>query len=194
MQTLLRQLNAMSGVVGSMAFAPEGRLLAQEFPPGFDASALAEAARLATEAVAGLGTATGPVRLLDLRYGAARIVVRPMAGANLLFLCTSGMNLQLLSISASVAAPRLEKLAAEQAAAPPAAPAAAAAHPSRLHAIVQRINELIERKKLDPFQVRGEISLKAGFALGFIDAETPDDPDKVAKLRAAASAVLREPL
>jgi hypothetical protein len=59
--------------------------------------------------------------------------------------------------------------------------------------VVQRINRSIELRRLDAFAIRGEIALRAGFGIGFIDADTPDDADKLARLKAAASAVLNEP-
>lgn len=194
MQDVLRQLNGVPGVLGSLVCGPGGELLAREFPPGWEEAALSDAARTLAESAAGLETVTGTMRMLDLRCAGARIVVRPIAGASVLFVCAPSMNLQPLAISASVAAPRLEVLvaarspggAARESVAPPAG--------GQLHATVQRINAVIERKKLDPFKTRGEIALKAGFALGFIDAETPDDREKLSKLKAVASAILREPV
>jgi len=197
MQTLLTQLNALPGVIGSLVCGTDGQLLAHAFPPAFDGSALAESARFAAESATGLATVTGSVRMLELRHANARIVVRPVAGANLLFLCTPAMNIQPLTMSVSVVAPKLEKLVAARAApGPEALPAGARGRTSasQLHAAVQRINAAIERRGLDPCKARGAIALKAGFALGFIDAETPDDPEKLAKLNAAATAVLGESL
>jgi len=196
MQMLLSQLNAVPGVIGSMVCGADGLLLAHAFPPVFDGSALAETARYAAESTAGLETVTGPVRMLELRHANARIVVRPVLGANLLFLCSPSMNIHPLAISVSVAASKVEKLVAARATPGSQAPARGAAPttpPGQLHAAVQRINAAIERRRLDPCKVRGAIALKAGFALGFIDAETPDDPEKLSKLQAAATAVLGEP-
>jgi predicted regulator of Ras-like GTPase activity (Roadblock/LC7/MglB family) len=195
MQTLLEELNAIPGVVGSLVCGAGGEVLAQAFPPLFDREALAGAAKVVAESTAGLDTVTGAVQLLDLRYASARLVVRPVTGGNLLFLCSPSMNLQPLAISVSVAVPKLEALVAERAGAAPVpdrAPATPAGAPGQLQAAVQRINEVIERKRIDPFTARGEIALKAGFGLGFIDADTPDDPEKLSRLKVAAQAVLGE--
>jgi predicted regulator of Ras-like GTPase activity (Roadblock/LC7/MglB family) len=193
MQTLLGQLNAVPGVVGTLVSGADGRLLAHAFPPAFDVATLADAARSASESSAGLATVTGTIRMLDLRCTNARILVRPVSGANLLFLCAPSMNLQPLAISASIVAAKIEKLVAGSSAAAPAPPVAGEGRSAgQLHAAVQRINAAIERRKLDPFKVRGEIAMKAGFGLGFIDADTPDDAAKLSKLKAAASAVLGE--
>jgi predicted regulator of Ras-like GTPase activity (Roadblock/LC7/MglB family) len=196
MQALLSHLNAVPGVVGSLVCGSDGQLLAHAFPPLFDEALLADVAKTVSESTAGLATVTGEVRLLDLRHANARILVRPAAGATLLFLCSPSMSVQPLEISASVAVPRLEKLLAQRSAgrAAPGTSAAPVAGKGRLLQLVQRINSAIERKKLDPFAVRGEIALKAGFGLGFIDADTPDEAEKLSKLKAAASAVLGETL
>lgn len=195
MQTLLGQLNAVPGVVGSLVSGADGQLLAHAFPPAFDLATLADAAKAASESSVGLATVTGAMRMLDLRCANARILVRPVVGANLLFLCAPSMNLQPLAISASVVAPKIEKLVAGSSAAAPGPTAAGARRPpAQLYAAVQRINAAIERRKLDPFKVRGEIAMRAGFGLGFIDADTPDDAEKLSKLKAAATAVLGEPV
>ena len=198
MQAVLANLNAVPGVVGTLLCGADGELIAHAMPPAFDPASLAETARAVAEGAAGLATITGPVRMVELRHAGARIVVRPLEGASLLFVCAPTAAVQPLAISASVAAPRLEKLLAERGGEPPAPPAPppsapAAAGGQRL-AAVQRIDAAIRKRRLDPFKVRGEIAIKAGFGLGFIDAETPDDPEKLRKLKAAAGAVLGEPI
>jgi predicted regulator of Ras-like GTPase activity (Roadblock/LC7/MglB family) len=207
MRTLLSHLNAVPGVVGSLVCDQEGQLLAHVFPPLFEPPILSSAAALLADCQAGLETVTGKIGLVDLRYAHARVVVRPLTRAHLLFLAAASLNLHLLSISTSVAAPKLEKLIAGRAGLPAAAsapePVAAAIAPEplaaasavaagRLWQAVQRIDAAIQRKRLDRFKVRGEIALRAGFGLGFIDADTPDDPEMLSKLQAAASAVLGE--
>ena len=192
MQSVLNQLNSVPGVVGTMVCDPEGRLLAQAFPALFDAPMLHEAAKALSDATAGLKTAAGSVGMVDLRYRDARVVLKPLAGANMLFLCNSSLNLQSLAISSSVAVPKLERLVASRAAAPQGS-GAGAARPSQLYETVQKINSAIARKKLEPSKTRGAIALKAGFALGCIDATTTDDPEKLSRLKAAASAVIGEP-
>jgi len=190
MQTMLTQLNAVPGVVGSLLCTSDGALLADAFPPVFDRAVLAEVSKTVADSATGLETVTGTVSLIDLRYATARIVVRPLAGAHLLFLCSPSTNVQTLAISVSVAVPRLEKLVAER------GHAGEAGRPpqGQLYATVQRIEAAIRRRKLDPFKVRGEIALKAGFGLGFIDEETPDDGEQLAKLKTAAAAVLGAPV
>ncbi len=213
MQTLLSQLNTVPGVIGSMVCDVRGRLVAHAFPSLFDSEMLTEAAQVLADSVAGLELVTGALRLIDLRFGEARVVVRPLSDAFLLFFCSSSLDLQPLAISTSVAVPKIERLlvASPEPASPsppganraqavlasPRATKGTARTPSgtsELFTIVQRIDAAIQRRSLDRFKVRGEIAIRAGFALGLIDEATPDDPDRTAKLRAAAREVLGEPV
>jgi predicted regulator of Ras-like GTPase activity (Roadblock/LC7/MglB family) len=190
MRAVLNQLNAVPGVMGSLICGADGKLLSQAFPPGVNPSTLLEAALVVAEGASGMETVTGPVHMMDFRYGDARLLARTVGGAHLLFLCSQAMNVQPLSISLAVAAPKLEKLLAARALAGPEGHQVSG---SQLYQIAQRIDAVIKRRKLDPFKTRGQIALQAGFALALIDAETPDDPEKVSRLKAAASAVLGEP-
>ncbi len=122
MQTVLNSLITVPGVVGGMVCDREGELLSKTFPPLFDETLLADAARVLVDGTAGLETVTGKVGMVDLRYGDARIVVRPMTGAHLVLLCAAQTNLQLLNISTSVAVPKLERLVAARPPPQPAAP------------------------------------------------------------------------
>lgn len=122
MQTVLNSLITVPGVVGGMVCDREGELLSKTFPPLFDEAILANAARVLVDGTAGLETVTGKVGMVDLRYGDARIVVKPMTGAHLVLLCAAQTNLQLLNISTSVAVPKLEKLVAARPPPQPAAP------------------------------------------------------------------------
>jgi predicted regulator of Ras-like GTPase activity (Roadblock/LC7/MglB family) len=185
METVLSQLNAVPGVIGSLVCDTEGRLLAQAFPPMVEQRRLQQAAALVAERTAALETSLGGVGMVDLRYVNARVIVQPMQGGRVLFLCAPTINLQFLALSASGALRRLEKVAAER-----ALPARRAAARNELHEAVQRVNALIEATPGDHFKLRGKIALKAGFALDLVDADSPDDPVKLEKLKAAASAVL----
>jgi predicted regulator of Ras-like GTPase activity (Roadblock/LC7/MglB family) len=112
MQTLLGQLNTVPGVVGSMLCDSEGRVLAQAFPPYFDEAILLQAAEVLADAPTGLESVTGKMLSIELRFAESRVVLKPLAGAHLVLLCTAQANPQLLNISTSVAVPKLEKLVA----------------------------------------------------------------------------------
>ena len=64
----------------------------------------------------------------------------------------------------------------------------------QLYETIQRIEQRIARRNLQPFKTKGLIALKAGFSLALIEATSPDDAGKLATLRKAASQVLGEPL
>lgn len=187
MQAMLSQLSSVPGVVGSLLCDGEGRLLAQAFPPTFDASALQHAATVLADRAAGLETALGSVGMLDVRCATGRIVVKAVESYRLLFLCAPTVNMQLLAMSATGVAHRLEK----RGPAPTPAPAPTV---GELYRTVLRVNAAIETSGKDRFKVRGQIALKAGFALDLIDADTPDDPERLQKLVAAAAAVLGHPV
>lgn len=112
MQALLGTLNSMPGVMGSMVCDAEGRVRAQAFPPPFEAAAVQEMATVLADGAVGLETVTGRIDLVDLRYGEARLVVKPMAGGLVVLLCGRSVNVSLLGISVSVATKKLEKLLA----------------------------------------------------------------------------------
>jgi hypothetical protein len=61
---------------------------------------------------------------------------------------------------------------------------------SQLHDLKLRIEEKIRADGLDETAMKGKIGLRAGKLLAFITASTPDDPDAIAKLKAAAKEVL----
>lgn len=55
-----------------------------------------------------------------------------------------------------------------------------------------KIEKIIEAKKLDPIKTKGQIGLKAGLMLAFVNAGTPDDSAKLEKLKLAVKEVLNE--
>ncbi len=63
-----------------------------------------------------------------------------------------------------------------------------------LYEMVRRIEGVIERKGLPLYKTRGLIGLRAGFVLGLVTPDTPDDPLKIAALKEAAQDVLGEPI
>jgi hypothetical protein len=54
-----------------------------------------------------------------------------------------------------------------------------------------RLEQVIREKRLDEAEVKGSLSLKSGVLLALVRPETPDDPAKLEKLRAAARLVLK---
>jgi len=193
MQGLLGSLVNVPGVIGTLLCGAEGELLAHAFPPTFEPARLQGAATALAGRSRALEAALGRVGTVDLRYAGGRVVVKAMQGARLLFFCAPSINLELLTMSVSGAMSDLERaIQGTRPAAPVATPPPQAG--GRLWEAVQRINALIERSGEDAFKLRGKIALKAGFSLDLVDPETPDDPARLQKLKAAASAVLGQPV
>ena len=61
-----------------------------------------------------------------------------------------------------------------------------------IYETVKRIEAAIERRRLPLYKTRGLIGLRAGFLLGMVTPDTPDDPLRIAALEAAAREVLDE--
>jgi predicted regulator of Ras-like GTPase activity (Roadblock/LC7/MglB family) len=103
----LEQLAAIPGVVGGLLFGPDGEVFASRFPAVFDPAGLAElASRLAADAWL-RASAAGEGRALELRYGDGTVMIRSVADAWLLVLCTTQANAQLVSMALTQAVRRL---------------------------------------------------------------------------------------
>jgi predicted regulator of Ras-like GTPase activity (Roadblock/LC7/MglB family) len=189
---VLKQLNSVPGVVGSLVCDAKGILVAHDFPPQFDAPRLRSAAQAITDRASGLEAAVGIVGTVDLRFATARVVIRPVADGKVLFLCTPAVNLQTLLLSTAGALRRLEELLGAGEPTAPSAPALPA--PSgALHRLVQEIDAAIVKAGADRFKLRGRIALMAGFALDLVEPDSPDEPATLQKLKNAASVVLGRP-
>ncbi|HEX7488926.1 MAG TPA: roadblock/LC7 domain-containing protein [Anaeromyxobacteraceae bacterium] len=189
MQDVLAQLNTVPGVLGSLVSDREGQLLAHAFPPTFDASQLQRAAAVLAERGPALDSALGQVGLSDFRYAGARVVVKGLGGGRLVFLCAPAVSLPFLGMSAAAVVPKLERLVRERPAAAGVTGATGATGGALLE-LVQRVDARLAQSGADRFKLRGQIAMKAGFALDLVDAGMPDEPERLAKLRAAVIAVL----
>jgi predicted regulator of Ras-like GTPase activity (Roadblock/LC7/MglB family) len=148
---VLGSLNAVPGVTGSAVCDLRGRVLAQAFPPSIDPAHVAQAAVLLADGAEGLELTKGTADHVDFRFGEARLVVKPAAGALLLVLCGKATNVQFLAIAISVAAAKLAGTGAE-AAAPAAPDPGPAVSASVAHAAKKRV--ALPAKGLDELQRR----------------------------------------
>lgn len=190
---VLKQLNSVPGVVGSLVCDAKGILVAHAFPPQFDAPRLRAAAQAITDRASGLEAAVGIVGTVDLRFATARVVIRPVADGKVLFLCTPAVNLQTLLLSTAGALRRLEELLGAGEPTPPSAPAVPRDPSGALYRLVQEIDAAIVKAGADRFKLRGRIALMAGFALDLVEPDSPDEPATLHKLKNAASVVLGRP-
>ena len=60
----------------------------------------------------------------------------------------------------------------------------------RLYEGVAEIDRVAQARGLDAVKVKGEVSMRAGFFLAIVFPHTPDDPEKIERLREAAREVL----
>jgi hypothetical protein len=65
---------------------------------------------------------------------------------------------------------------------------------SKTYDTVRHIEAVIARRGLPVFKTKGLIAIQVGFSLSLVDERTPDDPVKLAALKAAARQVLGEPV
>ncbi len=60
----------------------------------------------------------------------------------------------------------------------------------KMYDYAQRIEEHIQRNKMDVFKTRGAIAMRCGFIITLIKADDPDDPVKIEAIKSAAAEVL----
>jgi len=60
----------------------------------------------------------------------------------------------------------------------------------RLYDAVQEIDRVCYARGLDVVRVKGQISMECGFFLAIIFPSTPDDPEKLDRLRKVTSQIL----
>jgi predicted regulator of Ras-like GTPase activity (Roadblock/LC7/MglB family) len=107
MKDILQLINSVDGVIGSAVFNQKGNILAQVFPPLFDAASLKKSATLTLECTHGLQISE-TLDMLDLRYADGRLLVKTFPGAMLFLMCANSINLQVLSITLNLTVKRLE--------------------------------------------------------------------------------------
>jgi hypothetical protein len=61
---------------------------------------------------------------------------------------------------------------------------------SQLYEMRMRVEETIKAKSLDAMEVKGKLGLKTGVLVALISANTPDNPELIAKFRIAAKEIL----
>lgn len=62
----------------------------------------------------------------------------------------------------------------------------------KLYDAAKQIDALIEKRGMDPFKTKGQISMRTGFLLSFISPDDPDDEGRLEQLKEVAYEVLGE--
>lgn len=109
MEDVLKNIKAVPGVLGCMVCDDHGDLVSQLFPSLFDKEMLSAAIATVSQNLPGLKDFTGGVKMIDLRFGSGRIVVKPLEGGCLVILCEGTVSLQALIISMNIAVKQIEK-------------------------------------------------------------------------------------
>lgn len=110
MQSVLKDITAIPGIIGGLISDSNGALLAHSFPQLFDLSDMQAICGDVSNCLAGMQDATGSIKLLDLRYEHGRVIVRQMPKYFLLLLCDLQANLPLLLISINVSVNTLKPI------------------------------------------------------------------------------------
>jgi len=114
MRDMLHNINKVQGVIGSLIRSDDGSRELHVFPPVFEGTTLMKMTSAIANTIRQLDAA-GSLELLDMRYQEGRIIARKLKGGFLALLCSSDINISLLTISLNVAKPKLEILLAEAA-------------------------------------------------------------------------------
>lgn len=112
MRDTLQNINKVEGVIGSLVSTLDGEKTVHAFPPLFDGEHIR---KIATTIAGTIRQSADTLELLEMRYQEGKIVTRILRGGFLTILCTSDINMSLLTISLNVAKPKLEILLAESA-------------------------------------------------------------------------------
>jgi len=114
METILQDINAVIGVIGSFVCDAEGQVLARLMPDTFDRKLLAPPARTIAQTIAGLKLAQRrKVGDMDLLYDQGRLIIKSLDENYLCILCVQRINVPLLNLTADVAAKKLDKMIKE---------------------------------------------------------------------------------
>jgi predicted regulator of Ras-like GTPase activity (Roadblock/LC7/MglB family) len=111
MDSHLKEINAVFGVIGSMICLPDGNIAAKAMPDKFDAANLQAAARVASQTFQALDSSGQRVNDVDLSYEKGRLILKNLRGGGILaIVCRRTINLPLLNLTANAV---VKKLTAE---------------------------------------------------------------------------------
>jgi predicted regulator of Ras-like GTPase activity (Roadblock/LC7/MglB family) len=110
MENILKDINAVVGVMGSFVCDDDGQVLARLLPDILDEASLSPVGRTMAQTVTGLWLARRrKVNSVDLVYREGRLVVKNLRGGCLCILCVPTINFPLLNLTANVAARKVAK-------------------------------------------------------------------------------------
>ena len=127
MDNILKEINAVLGVVGSFVCLNDGSLVARALPEKYPDEQVGLAERIVSQTCNALETSGQRVTEADWLYDNGRLVLKNLRGGILVILCARSINRPLLNLTTNVAA---KKLATELKPAKISAPAAKSTAPA----------------------------------------------------------------
>ncbi|ACD94070.1 hypothetical protein [Trichlorobacter lovleyi] len=127
MQTILQQITAIDGVIGTSLYNEQGKILAAACPLILDEKHLSTAAGTVLDCLHALQIPQNLVAM-DLRFSEGRLMVRPLTGAYISVLCSKNVNMSMVTITLNLALRKLEQMLPKPGATPAAEPVAASGH------------------------------------------------------------------
>lgn len=124
MQTILQQITAIDGVIGTSLYNEQGKILAAACPLILDEKQLGTAAGTVLDCLHALQIPQTLVAM-DLRFAEGRLMVRPLTGAYISVLCSKNVNMSMVNITLNLALRKLEQMLPKAGTSPAAAPVAA---------------------------------------------------------------------
>lgn len=121
METALRSLRDIDGVLGSFLVDDNGQLLARDMPGIFDDHALRSASQRLSQMRAAFEADGAPFEGCTARFGGHLLVLRSAAKRTLCVLCPVGTNMTTLQMGLNLVSRRAHELP-ERASLPPPAP------------------------------------------------------------------------
>jgi hypothetical protein len=127
MESILQEVNAVLGVIGSFVCLPDGKIAAQAVPEKYAVEDLNLAARVTSQTFQALALSGQHVSEAALLFSAGRLILKNFRGGTLVILCARNINVPLLNLTANLA---VKKLVAETRSAKPAVPTSADVKPT----------------------------------------------------------------
>lgn len=126
METILKEVNAVVGVIGSFVCQSDNGVIAKAVPANIDAAQLDLAARVTVQTFDALEASGQKIHDVDLSFENGRLFLKNLDNGILAIFCQRNINIPLLNLAANAA---VKKLSAQLKSAPRAQPAQPSAAP-----------------------------------------------------------------
>jgi predicted regulator of Ras-like GTPase activity (Roadblock/LC7/MglB family) len=159
MQTILQQITAIDGVIGSTIYNNQGKVLAAACPLILDEKQLGTAAGTILDCLHALQISQ-TLSSMELRFAEGRLIVRPLADAYISVLCSKNVNTSMVNITLNLALRKLEQMLPK----PGEAPVAAATTVGGAEGMMLRIAHLQKGDVSSSFDQLGMVAVSQATA------------------------------